>query len=317
MGLTIPQNVGIDISKANLDVALLPSKMQRRFTNDAKGHKALGQWLGSFHVELIVFEATGIYHRLLERYLRQQGFPYAKLNPRWAKRFSEAIGTTAKTDQVDANMLARLGATLEPKQSRCIPETVETLKDLVNARRALIKDQTAARNRLEKTTCCMLLKRQAKKRMKQIEADVAAIDIQCRKLVTADKSLKRRYAIIVSVPGLGDVTAMTILAEMPELGSMNKKQVASLTGLAPVTRQSGTWQGKSFIRGGRANLRRALYMPALVAIQHNKQFKVAYAMLIEKGKPKKVAIVAAMRQLIILVNALVQQNRLWEAAAPK
>ncbi len=302
--------IGIDISKALLDVATYPEDQYQQFSNNTKGHKELAKWLGSLNVKLIVFEATGSYHRGLERLLGEHGFPFSKINPRQARRFAEATGRLAKTDRVDALMLARFGELLQPPQRESKSQTLETLSELVVARRALVKDRTAAKNRqhnLEQP----LLKRQASRRLKQIEADIAAIDEASRTLVDDDDDLNRRFNILISIPGVGEMTAITILVEMPELGSMDKRQTAALAGLAPITRQSGTWRGKSFIRGGRANLRQALYMPALVAIRFNKELGEKYQAMTKAGKPGKVAITAIMRKLVITANALLRDDRKW------
>ena len=302
--------IGIDISKALLDVATYPDGQYQQFTNDTKGHKAMVKWLGALNFKRIVFEATGAYHRGLEQFLDQRGYPFAKVNPRQARRFAEATGKLAKTDRVDSLMLARFGELLQPPHSESKSQTLVELAELQVARRGLIKDRTAAKNR-QHNLVSPIIKRQVNRRLKQIEADIRTIDEACLTLVRADQQLHHRYDILVSIPGLGSLTAIIILAEMPELGNMDKRQTASLAGLAPITRQSGTWKGKSFIRGGRANLRQALYMPALVAIRFNQEMAAKYKTMTEAGKPAKVAITAIMRKLIITANSLLRDNRKW------
>ncbi len=162
-----------------------------------------------------------------------------------------------------------------------------------------------------KTLVSSVLVRLASRQLKQIEAHIKITNDECKVLIEADKVLSARHAILTSIPGISNITATTLLSEMPELGSMDKRQAASLAGLAPITRQSGTWKGKSFIRGGRANLRRALYMPALVAIRYNEELKSKYAKFIANGKAFKVAITAIMRKLITTANALLRDNRKW------
>lgn len=303
-------SIGIDISKDHLDIHRLPDAASMRVDNTEAGHKQLIKWLLADLPACVVFEATGPYHRKLERALAAAGICYAKVNPRRARRFAEAIGSLAKTDRVDAMMLACFGATLQPDATMIKSQALETLAELITARTALVKDRTAARNRQHNLSSA-LLRRQAIRRLKQIEADITAIDTECRKLVQADETLCNRLAILISIKGIGETTAMTMLAEMPELGSMDKRQAASLAGLAPVTRQSGKWRGKSFIQGGRQNVRQALYMPALVAIRFNAELKAKYQTLIEAGKPHKVAITAIMRKLIIIANALIRDQRKW------
>jgi transposase len=302
--------IGIDISKALLDVAIYPGGEVQQFSNDKKGHKALAKWLGAVDVKLIVFEAAGAYHRGLERFLGDHGWPFAKLNPRHARRFAEATGKLAKTDCVDALVLARFGALLEPAHNTAKGQILEELGQLVSARRALVKDRTAAKNRQHNLQSA-LLKRQVKQRLKQIKSHIKAIDSQCQGMIRQDHLLSNRYTILKSIPGLGALTAIIMLSEMPELGSMDKRQTAALAGLAPITRQSGTWKGKSFIRGGRSNLRQALYMPALVAIRFNDELAAKYSAMIKAGKPAKVAITTIMRKLIITANALLRDNKKW------
>lgn len=302
--------IGIDVSKDTLDVCRLPDHTHHRFANDRVGICALIRWIGATPVDRIVFEATGAYHRVLERSLSDTGLPLCKVNPWQARRFAEARGTRAKTDKIDAAMLAAYGAMLRPKPHEARSQTLVTLGELTMARRALVKDRTATKNRLHVLTAT-LLRRQATQRLKQIELHIKAIDSQCREIIEADPTLRSRHRVLTSIPGLGDITIVTLLAEMPELGSMDKRRAASLAGLAPTTRQSGKWKGKSFIQGGRAKLRQALYMPALVAIRFNPVLKAKYRQLIEAGKPPKVAITAIMRKLITIANALVRDGRLW------
>lgn len=307
--------IGIDISKDHLDSHRLPDGACNRFANTKAGIKALIKWLLADLPERVVFEPTGAYHRKLERSLAEAGISYAKVNPRQARRFAEATGTLAKTDRVDAMMLARFGAVLDPAATVTRNQAVETLGELVVARRGLIKDRTATKNRQHNLSSA-LLKQQAKRRLKQIGADIAAIDAECRRLVEADEDLNLRFAILISIKGIGQVAVMTMLAEMPELGTMDKRQTASLAGLAPVTRQSGAWRGKSFIQGGRRTLRQALYMPALVAVRFNDELKAKYQALVEAGKPHKVAITAIMRKLITIANALIRDQRTWAEIKP-
>jgi transposase len=305
-----PLTVGIDISKDYLDAALYPGGETRRFANTRSGHTVLLRWITPCNPVRIVFEATGPYHRELERRLEQAGLCFAKVNPRQARRFAEACGRLAKTDRVDALMLARFGALLEPQTRPARSESLTQLAELVAGRRSLIRDRTATLNRL-KTLSQDLLKRHARHRLRQIDAQLASLDAAIDMLIASDPLLTRRLNILVSIPGLGAVTAHALLADLPELGTMDERQAASLAGLAPVTRQSGTWNGKSFIQGGRAHLRQALYMPALVAMRFNPDLKRSYESLVSRGKYPKLAITAVMRRLVILANALLRDNRVW------
>lgn len=307
---TITQNVGVDICKATLDVHLHPAGVARQFTNDAKGFKSLLSWLGDHLVARVVFEPTGRYHHDFERRLGAAGLSLAKVNPRQARRFAEAIGCNAKTDAVDAAMLARMGALLELPSRPIVSDALDTMKELQVARLGLVKDRTAAKNR-EHGCRSPLLKRHTAQRLAQIERHIAAIDAELKASLTREPDLAARFAVLVSIPGIGEVTAIAMLIDMPELGTLDSKQVASLAGLAPIARDSGQHRGKRHIRGGRAQLRQALYMPALVATRFNPDMKAKYTTLVAAGKPPKVAITAIMRKLVILANALLKEGRNW------
>jgi len=315
MEQSIQQNVGVDISKDFLDVALVPAGEDFRFANDANGHRALIKRLAGLPIARIVFEATGAYHRVFERTLAEAGLPMVKINPRQARRFAEASGKLAKTDRCDAAMLARMGLALALEPRPVVSQALEELRELLNARDALIKDRVAALNR-QKNAFSPLLKRQLAARLRQIEAQIEAIDQEQKKLRSADSGLKDRFDILTSIPGVGAITANALIAELPELGGLDQGQAASLTGLAPIAKDSGKSSGKRSIRGGRARARQALYMPALCAMKFYPACKAKYEALIKLGKPKKVALVAIMRKLVIIANALLRDRRKWSPAAP-
>jgi transposase len=302
-------SIGVDISKSHLDVFRLEDGAAQRFENAAAGFRALAKWLRNAPVARIVFEPTGPYHKAFEAALAGT-FPLVKVNPLQARRFAEAHGTRAKTDAVDAQMLARMGAAFNlVPQAPCSKEA-RVLKDLHVARTGLIKDRTRLRNRAQ-TQDIAVLKRQTKARLAQVERQIAELDAEITARIEAEKITARNCDILCSMPGIGTVTAAAMLTLMPEIGTLERKQVASLAGLAPITRQSGQWQGKAFIGGGRKPLRDALYMPALVAMRFNPDLKAKYTALRDAGKPAKVAIVAVMRKLIEMANALVKADRKW------
>jgi transposase len=310
MASTIAQSVGVDIAKDTFDVHLHPAGRVGRFANDAKGCCALIAWLEGFAIARIAFEPTGAYHHAFERRLAAAGLPLVKVNPRRARRFAEAIGRHAKTDAVDAAMLARFAALLEPPVRPVVSTTIDAMKELHGARRALVKDRVAARNR-DHTHRSALLKRHARQRLRQIERQLAAIDAALHATLATDPALQARSDILVSIPGVGQATALAVLVEMPELGTLEHRCAASLAGLAPMARDSGQRNGKRFIRGGRSHLRQALYMPALVAVRFNAAMKAKYQALLAAGKPPKVALIAIMRKLLILANALLRDGRTW------
>lgn len=311
MSHQIAQFVGVDISKASLDVHLYPEAASARFGNDKKGFSALIKWLAGRTISRIVFEPTGPYHRGFESCFLEAGFPLAKVNPRQARRFAEALGTNAKTDAVDAAMLARYAAMVEPRALPPQDASLVELKELLCARRALVKDRTAVQNRAHQRRLA-LLKAQARERLKHIDRQLAAIDAAMRAVLSQAAALKAKFDILTSIPGVGEMTAFAMLIDMPELGTLENQCAASLAGLAPMARDSGQWRGRRSIGGGRAGLRQALYMPALVAVRFNADLKAVYDRLVGAGKPAKLALVAVMRKLLILANALLKKGVQWE-----
>ena len=207
-------------------------------------------------------------------------------------------------------MLARMGALLDLKVDNPKSETLHNLKGMETARQALIKDRTAARARLA-TAAHPMLKKQATLRLRQVERDIAQVDAAVEAIIVADETLSQKANILTSIPGIAKITAFAMLIEMPELGSLSGKQAASLAGLAPISRQSGKWQGKERIQGGRACLRKAIYLPAVVATRFNPDMKAKYQELIANGKCKKLAITAVMRKLVVMANALLRDGRKW------
>ena len=249
------------------------------------------------------------------RRLAEAGCALVKLNPRQARRLADATGRLATTGRLDAARLARMGAPLGLEARPVRGPTLNDLKDLHMAREALAKNRTAARNR-SKNLVLPILKRQNAAQLRQIECQMAAIEAEIMARIKADPGLARRFDILVSIPGISAITAFALIIDMPELGTLENGQAASLAGLAPVARQSGSWTGRAFIRGGRANVRQALYMPALVAMRFNQDLKANYDRLKAAGKPSKKAITAIMRKLIVLANALIRDGRKWTPALP-
>ena len=310
--------IGVDISKDHLDAHRMSDGASRRFANDSAGHRSFMSWLGQLeHIQgtRIVYEPTGPYHRAFERSLAAAGAALVKVNPRQARRFAEATGRPAKTDRLDAAMLARMGALLDLKARAVRSPLLNDLKDLYMAREALVKNRTAAKNRA-KALNLAILKRHSAEQLRQIERQMAAIEKEILTLIEAEPDLSRRFGILVSIPGISAITAFALLIEMPELGTLGQGQAASLAGLAPITRQSGSWTGRAFIRGGRSNVRQALYMPALVAIRFNPDLKAKYDQLKAAGKAAKGAITAIMRKIIVLANALLRDRRTWTPSPP-
>lgn len=302
-------SIGIDISKDFLDAHRLSDGGAARFPNTPTGFRALSAWLGGDIPARVVFEATGPYHRRFERALSRQ-LPLAKVNPLQARRFAQACGSRVKTDVVDARMLASFGNAFALEPDQPIDEKQYEIRELFSARGALIKDRTRLINRLQTQTLA-LVRRQTKARIEQLTRQLKALQQDINVRLQDCPCRARANAILRSIPGIGEVAAATILIEMPEVGTLDRKKAASLTGLAPMTQQSGKWRGKASIQGGRKQLRDALCMPALVAVKHNPDMRKKYQSMIKQGKPQKVALTAIMRKLIELANTLVKADREW------
>jgi transposase len=240
----------------------------------------------------------------------EAGLALCKVNPARARRFAEAIGQSAKTDRIDAAMLARMGAVLEPDARAAPSKTASDLKELHMMRAALVKDRTAAKNRAG-TLTLPLLKRQLRQRLAAIDRQITQIEQAMQALIEADPELARKRDILISIPGIAERSAFALLTGMPELGDLGNPAASALSGTAPRTRQSGKWTGKAFVQGGRAHVRRSLYMPALAAARFNPDLNHTYRHLTGRGKPPKLALTAIMRKLIILANTLIRENRKW------
>ena len=308
-------DVGIDVCKAFLDIHILPANTVLRVANTKTGLKKLLAALKGLAVRTIVVEATGKYHRECHRTLHDSGYAVTVVNPGRARLFAESLGALAKTDKVDARMLAVFGSMAKLAATPPLPETLENLREIVRNRDAAILAKTALENQLGTATLASVIKQIGT----QIKAAARAADVLEREalsIVKADPGLKRRFEILVSIAGVGTITAIGLIANMPELGSLDNKQAGMLAGLAPVASDSGQRRGARHIRGGRAAVRTGIYMAALSATTHNPQLCAFYDRLVAAGKPKKVAITAVMRKLIGLANLLLKEDRLWSPKAP-
>ena len=307
--------VGIDVCKAVLDVHILPADRAFQVPNTAKGHKMLIAALCNMHIKIIVVEATGKYHRGCHRFLHERDFPVSVVHPLRARLFAEALGMLAKTDSVDARMLATFGEMAKLKATAPLPESLENLREVVRCRAAAIEAKTALQNQLGTATLACVIK-QIGLQIKAAKQAAAALEKEAVRLVKADAGFAQRFAILTSIPGVGAITAAGLVANMPELGSLDAKQAGMLAGLAPVAVDSGESRGARHIRGGRAQVRTGIYMAALSAMQHNPALAAVYDRLVAAGKKKKVAITAVMRKLIVLANALLKQGRNWSPNPP-
>jgi transposase len=306
----LPVYVGTDVCKEYLDVYLHPLGHHWRLTNDRDGLRRLKRLLAEYQVTLIVMEATAKYHRLAHRSLSQSGFAVAVVNPLRARLFAEAIGAHAKTDRVDAKMLALLGEALGPQARPPAPETLEALQELVHARNAATGERTALANRLAASQTAFL-RAELTRRLKSLDGHIERLAAAIAERIAADPALARRYEILVSIPGVGPGVAANLLVDLAELGFLDRRAIACLVGVAPFADDSGEATGQRHIKGGRANPRRALYWAALSATRHNPALSAFYKRLVESGKKPKIALTAVMRKLIVLANTLLKENRLW------
>lgn len=309
--IAAPQTfVGIDVSKAKLDVCCLPSGEWREFENTLAGFAALVKWLAAKPDCLLVVEATGAYERELVYAVQDAGLEIARCNPRQTRDFAKAIGQLAKTDKIDARVLAQFALKIQPRPSALIPERQRELEALVTRRRQLIDLRTAEQNREKQVSQKFVLKSLASV-LKALGRELEAIEERILKLLESHDDWRRKLEVLQSVKGVGPATGAALVAEMPELGDLNRQAVAALVGVAPYPRESGQHRGKRVIQGGRGKVRTALYMAALNACRHNPSIRAFFQRLRAAGKSYKVAMVACMRKLLVLLNSLLKQNTLW------
>jgi len=307
--------IGIDVCKSHLDIHVHPHGVARRVANDRSGIGALMRCLASYRVQRVVLEATGKWHRAVHRRLHEAGYAVALVNPYRSRKLADAMGCLAKTDAIDARTLARFGEALQPRTTPPPPNAVAAVRELVAARRSDVAELTALTNR-RGTTQHHLVARQLHARIAMLQRHIKAIDRATAQLVNDDPGLARLFHIIASIPGIGSVTATTLIAELYELGRCSRTEIAALLGVAPMNWDSGQMRGRRIIKGGRAPLRAALYMAAVSAIRCNPDLKTFYQRLRDNGKKPKLALTAVMRKLVVLANTLVRQNRTWAPIAP-
>ena len=301
--------VGIDVSKDSLDVHGLPTGSPSRFDNTAEGRAQLLSFLPKAGTSLSVVEATGGYERGLVADAVTAGHHIAVVNPRQVRDFAKAFNVLAKTDRIDASVIARFAETTRPEPVG-YSERQEQLRELVVRRRQLIDHRTAEKNRCE-TARSSLVRNSVRKLIETINKDIARIDRAVVELVQSNDDWRDRYKRVSEVPGIGKQTAAVMLAELPELGHLNRQQVSSLVGVAPFNRDSGQFRGRRSIWGGRVGVRNVLYMAALSAKRSNPVIRAFAARLLAKGKPPKVVITACMRKLLTILNALLRSNERW------
>lgn len=305
--------VGIDVSKDRLDIHVHPVGEAFTVERNGAGLDALSQRLLPLAPSLVAVEATGGFETVVAAALAAAGLPLVVVNPAQVRSFANALGKRAKTDRVDAAVIARFIEATKP-QARPLPdEATRMLADLVARRRQIIQMIGAEQQRLARVTVTRL-KKSITRLLKALEKELTALDSDIDNEVRSSPVWRDKEDLLKSVPGVGDAIARTLLAELPELGTLDRRQIASLVGLAPFTRQSGQWRGKSFIGGGRASVRSALFMGAPVAARFNPVLRSFHQRLIAAGKPKMVAIIAVARKLLTILNAILRDHKPWQNA---
>jgi transposase len=300
--------VGIDVSKDQLDVALSSGSYQR-YTNDEAGHAKLMTQLQAEKPQLVVLEASGGIERAVATELAAKGLPVRIVNARLVRHFAKAAGLLAKTDRIDAQVLIRFGQAMKPEARELVSEELRVMQALVARRRQLIEMLGMERNRLR--TAHKAVIPQLQRTVKWLEKELGTSDQETDDALKTCGVWSEKVELLESVPGIGHVVSLNLMATLPELGSLNRRQISALVGVAPFNRDSGTLRGKRKIYGGRAHTRAALYMAALVGARHNPILKAFYQRLRAAGKPGKVALVACMRKLLTILNVMVRDKTPW------
>ena len=301
--------VGIDVSKSQLDFAVLPSNERGHHANDEAGIAALVSFVRGLGATLIVLESSGGYEANAASALALAELPVAVVNPRQVRDFARATGTLAKTDEIDALILARFGEAVRPEIKPLPDEDARALTAFVARRRQLVEMLVAERNR--RAHSHRSLRVGIDRHIKFLERELENADKDLGRAVEASPVWRAKDNLLQSVPGVGKATSRVLLASLPELGALNRREIAAIAGVAPLNRDSGQYRGKRTTWGGRADVRTALYMAALVASRFNPLLKAFYARLCAAGKPKKVALVAVMRKLLTILNSILKNEKPW------
>lgn len=307
------QWVGIDVSKATLDIYLRPMGKALKLTNNDEGITELVKQLKVVEVNLIVLEATGGLETEVIIQLQAAQLPVAMINPRQGRDFAKATGRLVKTDVIDAQILAHFGEAMKPSVLAIESESARQLSELVSRRRQLVEMRTAEKNRSSRASGKALSNIQA--HLEYLEKTIEEVNQEIEQLNQNDRASIDKINLIKTVPGIGSVISTTLVSDLPELGQLTAKQISRLVGVAPINHDSGQHQGKRRISGGRAHIRAALYMGAVVAMRHNPIIKDFYDRLVERGKSKKLALTACVRKMLVILTAMVRANRPWQTPA--
>ncbi len=299
--------IGIDIAKDSLDIHVKPTDEHWISANTAKGINDTVYRLSALEPDCIVVEATGGFEMDLATAISTAGLPLAIVNPRQVRDFARALGRLAKTDAIDAEVIALFAEKVRPECRPLPTDEEQALKELVTRRRQLVDMRTMESNRIKQSKVNEI-NSSIKSHIVYIDNELAVVDREIKQRIKASPVWRAKDKLLKSIPGIGDGSAVMLMAALPELGTLNRRQIAALVGLAPMNRDSGTFRGRRMIRGGRAAVRSYLYMPTLTAIQHNPFIKAMYNRLIMAGKASKVAITACMRKLLTILNAVMRDS---------
>lgn len=307
-----PCYIGIDVSKSQLDVCVRTDSRERRLaaTNDREGIRNLCKRLGRLKPQRIVLEASGGYERDILAALQSATLFVSRVNPRNVRHFGKAIGLLAKTDRLDASLLAHYAETLKPALSKPVGQNLELLRALV-ARRRQLRDMRSGEACRKQQALTQALRAEIEAHVKMLTATIIKLGKDIRQLLARHPDLAKRAALLQSAPGIGQVAAATLLAELPELGSLTKKEIAALVGVAPFACESGQWKGRQRCAGGRKSVRDLLFMAALAAVRSRSPIAIFYRRLRDAGKPAKCALTAVMRKIVVTLNAMVRDDRAY------
>jgi transposase len=308
-----PTFVGIDVAKDRLDVHLRPSGAAFALSRDGAGLEALVAHLRALDPALVVLEATGGFEVAVAGALAGAGLPLVVVNPRQIRDFARATGRLAKTDRLDAEAIARFAEAVQPAPRAVPSAAAQALSELVARRRQLVEMITSERQRRRQTRDPRL-QRRLEAHLTWLQKELSALETDLDDAIRGTPAWRAAEDLLASVPGIGKTSARTLIAELPELGTLDRRKIAALVGVAPINRDSGTFRGRRMVMGGRASVRTALYMPTLTAIRRNPALQVFYQRLIGRGRPAKVAITACMRKLLVILNAILRDHRPWQPA---
>lgn len=303
--------IGIDVSKQKCDLFDSLYKKHVTFQNNETGiQQIIDKYLNSIPVK-VVMESTGVYHRLLHKMLETVGFEVCVANPSKTRFFAKSAGFLAKTDKVDAKMLCEYGTKMTPKATPYPSKVQEELESLLVYKESLEEERKRQINQGEYQHSARMVQSLIKKKIHQLTQDIKSIENRIDELIDEDDNLKKKRELMESIPGVGPKSSAVLLCFLPELGTVNRKTIAALVGVAPMVCESGFMKGRSMIKGGRAFVRKSLYMPILCCITHNSLLKKFYEHLIDHHKPAKVALLACMRKLITILNVMIKNNTTW------